>query len=521
MSDDGPGTREIAYRTFATEFDDATLQYAESDEERAPNYVVTPTGARINRLFAVGVLTEVEAVNEETHRGRLADPTGAFVSYAGQYTSDARAFLESADPPAFVATTGKGRTFQPDDSDRVLSSVRPETLSTVDADTRDRWVVATAERTLERVATMAVALDSDLDGPDLRDALAAAGVDDGFADGIVRAIDHYDTGGGYLRDLRETALAAAEVVAGERDEVAPFTTDPDAAGPVDIDTLTRGFDVAIDEDAAGRAIAATTADASAETAAEATDTSTNDGGTGEFDDDGEDGLGGFDGNEDGLGEFDGDDGEDDLGGFDGDDGEDGLGEFDGDMKDDLGEFDGDGGGDPDEIEADADADTDEMFELDESEREQLEEEYGTDFESGTEVSEPGEAGIETPDPPADGSAGEPADAEDDPDAAEDDDDDLDGAAEDDSDNLDGAAEDDDDEQKADDGTDDAGGTDVDAVLLDHMAELDDGDGADREELVAAVAEATGADAATVEEAIQDALMGGRCYDADDGRLKPI
>ena len=82
--DAGPGTREVAYRLFATEFDDATLSYSESDEERAPNYVVTPTGLRVNRLFAVGVLTEVERLNTDTLRGRIVDPTGAFVTYAGQ-----------------------------------------------------------------------------------------------------------------------------------------------------------------------------------------------------------------------------------------------------------------------------------------------------------------------------------------------------------------------------------------------------------------------------------------------------
>jgi len=74
MSDDGPGTREVAHRVFAAEFDDASLSYSESDEERAPNYVVTPTGARVNRLFTAGVLTEVERVNDETRRGRVVDP---------------------------------------------------------------------------------------------------------------------------------------------------------------------------------------------------------------------------------------------------------------------------------------------------------------------------------------------------------------------------------------------------------------------------------------------------------------
>jgi len=59
VSSNSPGNREVAHRLFAAEFNDATYSYSESDEERAPNYVVTPTGARVNRLFAIGVLPEV------------------------------------------------------------------------------------------------------------------------------------------------------------------------------------------------------------------------------------------------------------------------------------------------------------------------------------------------------------------------------------------------------------------------------------------------------------------------------
>jgi len=96
--DEIPG-RELAYRLFAAEYDDASFSYAESDEERAPNYVITPTGARLNRVFAVGTLTEVTSVNDEMVRARVVDPTGAFVVYAGQYQPDELAFLEGPNHP--------------------------------------------------------------------------------------------------------------------------------------------------------------------------------------------------------------------------------------------------------------------------------------------------------------------------------------------------------------------------------------------------------------------------------------
>ncbi|MEF8856560.1 MAG: hypothetical protein V5A16_03970, partial [Haloplanus sp.] len=222
--DDGPGRREVAHRLFAAEFDDATVSYAESDEERAPKYVVTPTGARVNRLFAVGVLTEVESVNEDVLRARVVDPTGAFVSYAGQYQPDAAAFFERADPPTFVALTGKARTFEPDDGDRVYTSVRPESVSAVDAETRDRWTVSAAEATLRRVAAMADALSMAERGDELEAALSARGYDESLAAGIPIAIERYGTTVAYLDAVREVALDALEVVAGERDAVRALDT---------------------------------------------------------------------------------------------------------------------------------------------------------------------------------------------------------------------------------------------------------------------------------------------------------
>ncbi|MEF8779740.1 MAG: hypothetical protein V5A46_03570, partial [Haloferacaceae archaeon] len=233
----GVPQREIAHRLFAAEFDDATLSYSESDEERAPNYVVTPTGLRINRLFAVGVLTEVEAVNEETRRGRIVDPTGAFVTYAGQYQPDERAFLERADPPAFVALSGKARTFEPEDSDRVFTSARPESLNAVDARTRDRWIVSTAESTLERLSTFVAALESDLRGGELRAALAEGGAPPSIAAGIPKAIETYGTSPAYLEATRRMAVEALELVAGDREEVTRPSLAPGEPGDLGADEV--------------------------------------------------------------------------------------------------------------------------------------------------------------------------------------------------------------------------------------------------------------------------------------------
>jgi uncharacterized protein len=145
-------TREVARRVFASEFNDSTYTFKESDDERAPNYALLPTGDRANRVFIVGTLTETEDVGEDSEywRGRVVDPTGTFFVYAGQYQPEAASVLRDAEPPEYVAIVGKPRTYETDDGS-VNVSVRPESIAIVDEATRDRWVVETAERTLDRI----------------------------------------------------------------------------------------------------------------------------------------------------------------------------------------------------------------------------------------------------------------------------------------------------------------------------------------------------------------------------------
>ncbi|MEF8788724.1 MAG: DNA-binding protein [Haloarculaceae archaeon] len=155
MSSNSIPMRKVARRVFASEFNDAGYTFKESDDERAPIYLLLPTGARANRTFVVGTLTEKEDIGEDSEywRGRVVDPTGTFFVYAGQYQPDAAAMLRDLEPPAYVAIVGKPRTYEPEDSEEgdVLVSLRPEAMTVVDATTRDRWVVETAERTLDRV----------------------------------------------------------------------------------------------------------------------------------------------------------------------------------------------------------------------------------------------------------------------------------------------------------------------------------------------------------------------------------
>src|SRR6056297_2732544 len=146
-------SREVAQRVFAAEFNDASYTFKESDDDRAPVYLLLPTGERANRVFFVGTLTERDDVGEDSEywRGRIVDPTGTFFVYAGQYQPEAASTLRALEPPAYVAVVGKLRTYETDDGE-VRVSVRPESITTVDAAVRDRWVAETARRTIDRVA---------------------------------------------------------------------------------------------------------------------------------------------------------------------------------------------------------------------------------------------------------------------------------------------------------------------------------------------------------------------------------
>ncbi len=527
-----PGQREVAYRLFAAEFDDSELSYSESDEERAPNYVVTPTGARVNRLFAVGVLTEVEDVNPEMVRGRIVDPTGAFVTYAGQYQPDALAFLERADPPAFLALSGKARTYEPEDGDRIYTSVRPESVSEVDADTRDRWVVTAADRTLERIGVMASAIESGLVGDQLRAALIDAGVDDRLADGVALALDHYGTTPAYLDALRNVAIDAVEVVAGQRDEVGRLELSPDEgmgdaaslstldlSGAPSPQTAAAAADVTAAEDSdetgtvgvsgsdPGSTGASATADDSVETEPE-------------LDESAAESVSEPDGET--TAEISSEPSSADDTSISTDDPADTPISTD-DPADTSAETDDLGGsGESDEAADDFDPDDFDPseFELDEEERREVEEEYGTEFSTADEVepaeslqneavSETGET-AEAPDTASTEAVAESTDSSE----VEGDGSDVEPPATGEADTE--ASPTEDDGAAAVDGD-----VDIEDAVMAAMEELDDGDGADRDQLVQTVVDEHGWSADDVEAAIQDALMGGRCYEPSDGTLKSI
>ncbi|MBC7086346.1 MAG: RPA family protein [Methanomethylovorans sp.] len=145
-------TREVARRLFAQEFRESNLSFKDGNDQYSPQYLFTPTGAKVNRMFIVGTLTEKEDIGSDSEywRGRVSDPTGSFFIYAGQYQPEAAQVLSECDVPEFIAIVGKPSTYTTPEGE-IRKSIRPESIYIVDAETRDLWVLDTAKATLERL----------------------------------------------------------------------------------------------------------------------------------------------------------------------------------------------------------------------------------------------------------------------------------------------------------------------------------------------------------------------------------
>ncbi len=182
--------REVAWRVFASEYNDATFEL-KGEGEKMPSYVVTPLGAKVNRVFIIGVLTDVENVSEggDLVRAHISDPTGVFTLYSGQYQQEATSALSAIDAPAFVAVVGKSRTYIPEEG-TLYVSIRPEKVIEVDANTRDQWILETCESTKDRIEAIIEAMK--MNPSNVHD-LRKLGYSKELAEGVVTALKHYGT----------------------------------------------------------------------------------------------------------------------------------------------------------------------------------------------------------------------------------------------------------------------------------------------------------------------------------------
>ncbi len=181
--------REVAWRVFAEEYNSSVLEHT-GEGEKPVSYVITPLGAKVNRMFVVGVVTDIEDVGEEgkqRFRARITDPTGTFYISAGEYQPGAAMTLSKMSPPAFAAVVGKSRAYTPEEGVKYLS-IRPERIREVDAETRDYWTLEAAKSTLLRADAIEDGLKM---GQPTIAQLMKLGYHENLADGVVRAIEYY------------------------------------------------------------------------------------------------------------------------------------------------------------------------------------------------------------------------------------------------------------------------------------------------------------------------------------------
>ena len=180
--------REPAWRIFAAEYNDSQ-HVLKATEEKTPSYVLTPLGAKVNRMFIVGVLTDIEDIGTEgiRRRARISDPTGIHVVYAETFNPEAAGVLSDMEIPSYAAIVGKARIYEPEEGMLYLST-RAEVARKSTIDTRNQWIIEACRGTLLRINAMKDAMN--MSNPSPRQ-LRELGYPSLIAEGVTEALKMY------------------------------------------------------------------------------------------------------------------------------------------------------------------------------------------------------------------------------------------------------------------------------------------------------------------------------------------
>ncbi len=181
--------RETAWRVFAAELNSSSLEIKAS-EEKMPSYVVSPLGAKMNRVLIAGAMSEKENIgtdDEPLWKARIQDVNGMFYINVGRFQPEASAAMADLETPCFVAAVGRVRTYTADDG-RVYISVRPEHIIQIDEATRKEWLLETSKSTWRRLKYAKTAMGmADAKVADL----IGLGMTPQEAEGLLYALDNY------------------------------------------------------------------------------------------------------------------------------------------------------------------------------------------------------------------------------------------------------------------------------------------------------------------------------------------
>jgi len=182
--------RQPAWRILASELNDSGFEHRD-EGEFAPNFIITPLGAMVNRVYFVGTLGLLESSGGDDgnpfYRGQIMDPTGRFHISCGQHQPEALRALQDIEVPARVAVVGKIRTFTLD-SGGLRVGVRPEIIRPVDRDAQEYWLFDAVRHMRGRIEYMDEAMRM---GEPNEEKLLAIGAPKRLIDGILRSVELY------------------------------------------------------------------------------------------------------------------------------------------------------------------------------------------------------------------------------------------------------------------------------------------------------------------------------------------
>jgi len=154
--------REPAKRVLAVELSRIKeSSIIELEDGKTKNLIETEAGTQLNRVFIVGILTEVESSKKDnaiTMKARINDMTGNFIVHAGQYQPEAAAFLQAnMNNNIIVAVIGKVNIYTPaDDPNTKIPIIRPEFITLSDKDTRNYWIQEAITKLEQNIKTKGI-----------------------------------------------------------------------------------------------------------------------------------------------------------------------------------------------------------------------------------------------------------------------------------------------------------------------------------------------------------------------------
>ncbi len=162
--------REPAWRVFAFELTGATVEQR-GPGERDPTYLLSPLGARMNRVLLAGVLSAPTSAGRDPaqpfYRSRLLDPTGEVELTAGSVQPRALEALRRIAQPTGAIVLGKAQRYAGRDGRPVVALRAEEIRPATDAEVRavqDEALAHTLDR-IELAERLREAPDTAADAP--------------------------------------------------------------------------------------------------------------------------------------------------------------------------------------------------------------------------------------------------------------------------------------------------------------------------------------------------------------------